>query len=183
MLTNQLRIIGGQWRGRKLDFPSVEGLRPSSDRLRETLFNWLQSYIPQATCLDLFAGSGALGFEAASRGARQVFLCEQNKMAAQQIQANIDKLQTKIMQLYQKDALAFLNGYEEQFDIIFIDPPFSSDLAQQALIAINENRLLKPEGVIFLEQAKAAQVDLAAWQVLKEKTLGQVTAWLLAWQD
>lgn len=179
MLTNQLRIIAGQWRGRKLSFPSVDGLRPSSDRLREMLFNWLQMDLPGASCLDLFAGSGALGFEAASRGAERVVLCELAPVAAKQIQSNIDALLAKNMQLYQGSALQFLTSCGQQFDLIFIDPPFSSSLAEQALSSIVEHNVLKAEGLVFLEQPKAAQVDLAAWKVIKEKNLGQVTARLL----
>ena len=111
---NRIRIIAGRWRGRKLDFPSIEGLRPTTDPIRETLFNWLQRYLPQANCLDLYAGSGALGFEAASRGARHVLMVEKEAQAIKTLQENKALLQADNVQLMHRIALDVLKAKVEE---------------------------------------------------------------------
>jgi len=126
--TGKLRIIGGTWRRRLLPVIDQPGLRPTSDRVRETLFNWLQVDIPAANCLDLFAGSGALGFEAASRGAKQVTMIEQSAPACQVLKKNIQTLQAPQITCYQADALQWLLGNKQIFNIVFVDPPYSRDL-------------------------------------------------------
>lgn len=134
----QVRIIGGRWRGTRLPVPRAEGLRPTSDRARETLFNWLQAAVPGARVLDLFAGSGALGFEALSRGAREAVLVERDAESCASLRATAARLQGgEAAQVVQADALAFLRGYvDEPFDIAFVDPPFSGDLWDAALAAL-----------------------------------------------
>ncbi|TPW17985.1 MAG: methyltransferase, partial [Halothiobacillaceae bacterium] len=120
---NSLRIIGGTWRSRRLEFPTVEQLRPTPDRVRETLFNWLQHRIGGARCLDLFAGSGALGFEALSRGANEVVFVEIDPAAVQALRANAQRLQADNAQIIHEEALRYLAKPADPFDIIFLDPP------------------------------------------------------------
>lgn len=174
--TNQLRIIAGKWRGRKIQFPDAEGLRPTPDRVRETLFSWLMPYLPGATCLDMFAGSGALGFEALSRGAESVVLIEKDRAASLALAANRDNLAADGLRIITGDALSALTQFDHQFDIIFLDPPFRMGLLQQLLSLIDEHDLLRSEGVIYVEQEKELEALLLPenWQVYKEKTAGQV---------
>ena len=130
-----LRIIGGRWRGRKLTVIDSEGLRPTPSRVRETLFNWLQFSLSGANCLDLFAGTGALGLEAASRGVEKITLVEFNTGTAEQLSKNCQQLGADNYQLVNKDAVTFLSGDQDQYDIVFIDPPYKlemwSEIAEQ----------------------------------------------------
>lgn len=146
----KVRIIGGHWRGTRLDVPSVEGLRPSSDRVRETLFNWLHADIAGSTCLDLFAGSGALGFEAASRGAKQVVMIERDVRALASLRALVQRLDATQVDVVAADALNWLGREaDQQFDLVFIDPPFASNLMPKVL-----ERLLpwlSPRAQVYLE--------------------------------
>jgi 16S rRNA (guanine966-N2)-methyltransferase len=181
MLNNQLRIIAGLWRGRKLSFPSVNGLRPTSDRMRETLFNWLGPNIVDSVCLDAFAGSGALGFEALSRQAGRVVFLERSDKVAKQLRENAKLLKTDAAEVHCLNSLNFLKNCSEQFDLIFLDPPFASDLLSQALQIIEEKNLLKESGLLYLEQDKSKAIELnERWQVKKEKTMGQVLCRLLS---
>ena len=123
--TNEIRIIGGQWRSRKLQFPSVEGLRPTPDRVRETLFNWLRDDIEDARCLDLFAGSGALGFEAASRGAANVVMVDADAKVGSALRQACGVLDAPVVHICQDNALRYLAGLPSSFDVIFLDPPFN----------------------------------------------------------
>lgn len=175
--TNQLRIIGGEWRGRKLDFPDVSNLRPTGDRIRETLFNWLQMDIPGARCLDLFAGSGALGFEALSRGAAQVTFLDSHSKSVQQLNANCRLLACGKATVLKKDALEFLRAEPEQlFDIVFLDPPFKLDMLQESIQLLNEKKHLHAGAKIYLEMDVATEIASMPedWQMLKEKKAGQV---------
>lgn len=149
--TNQVRIIGGRWRGRKLPFPDVEGLRPSADRVRETVFNWLQPVIEGARCLDLFAGSGAFGFEAASRGAGRVLMVERDPRVVAGLRSSCGKLATETVELRAEDALVFLQGPPEPFDILFLDPPYRSDLLAPALEQALARGWLAPAALIYVE--------------------------------
>ena len=175
-----VRIIGGRWRGRKLHFPVLPGLRPSSDRLRETLFNWLMHDIPGTSCLDVFAGSGALGFEAISRGASSVVFLDMAAEAVKALRDNADRLSASEAMIYQDDALRFLRHTERRFDIIFLDPPFDSDFLSSALALIGDHDLLSEGGLIYIEYAKNDSPDLSAWQIKKEKVAGRVVYGLLA---
>lgn len=180
---NQVRIIGGDWRGRKLAFPSSAGLRPTPDRVRETVFNWLQAYLRGAHCLDLFAGSGALGFEALSRGAQAVTFIENERSVLKVIQDNVsllgvgDKVTSR-----QADALAFIQEDRETlYDIIFLDPPYDKGLTIECLQRFELYPCLKPGGLVYLEHESSLVIpDLSEkWLVLKSKTAGQVSYALL----
>jgi len=148
---NRVRIIGGQYRRRLLDFPGSAGLRPTPDRVRETLFNWLGQDLPGWSCLDLFAGSGALGFEAASRGAGRVILIERERAAVDALEKNRTVLGATQIDILRADALAWLANSPETFDLIFVDPPFDSDLAATVLPGLV--RHLKSGGQVYVEQA------------------------------
>ncbi|MGL5291448.1 MAG: 16S rRNA (guanine(966)-N(2))-methyltransferase RsmD [Vibrionaceae bacterium] len=174
-----IRIIAGQWRGRKLPVQNVAGLRPTTDRIKETVFNWLQADIYGARCLDLFAGSGSLGFEALSRQAAQVTFLEKDAKAHAQLAININALKTQQAALHLTDSLHFLakkNTTQAPFDLIFIDPPFHLDLIKQVIEKIEENGWLAPDGLIYIE-SELSLCDLNIpddWRLLKQKQAGQV---------
>ena len=170
-----LRIIGGTWRSRRLTFPGREGLRPTPDRVRETLFNWLQPWLPGATCLDLFAGSGALGLESLSRGAGQVVLVEQDLAAVSALRANLALLEARGAEVVQADARVFLQGPARQFDIVFLDPPYASGLLAECCTRLATGGWLRPQGLIYLEAAGDRALPLpAGWTLLRSKRAGQV---------
>jgi 16S rRNA (guanine966-N2)-methyltransferase len=150
-VANRVRIIGGQYRRRLLDFPDADGLRPTPDRVRETLFNWLGQDLPGWTCLDLFSGSGALGFEAASRGAARVVMIERDAKAIRALEANRATLGASQLDILRADALAWLATNRETFDLIFIDPPFDSGLAVAVLPELAPH--LTSGGQAYIEQA------------------------------
>ncbi len=183
MQKNQIRIIGGQLKRRLLNFPDHEGLRPTSDRLRETLFNWLGQDLSDLSVLDLFAGSGALGFEAASRGAAHVLMIEKSAKVARALQENLALLGlTKIIALKNKDAVesaALLTAQipkTPSFDIIFADPPFHQNLVNKILPYLPN--LLKDEGFLYVESEMNVQIN-EDWQVIRELKMGQTFARLL----
>lgn len=178
---NQLRIIGGQWRSRRLPIAEVVGLRPTPDRVRETLFNWLQPIVGGARCLDLFAGSGALGFEALSREAAQVVFVEQDLRAFKQLQANATSLGASQAVLVHADAFAYLQREILGFDLIFLDPPFRHALLEPALTLLNTQQLLKPDAFIYLEHEADYQLDFSHWnlQIYRQTKAGQVMSFLL----
>lgn len=171
----QIRIIAGQFRGRKLPVLMADGLRPTTDRVKETVFNWLMPYIQDAHCLDCFAGSGGLGFEAMSRGASTVTLIELNKLAAQQLKANKTLLKADEIQVIQQNALDFLQNNQQRFSLVFIDPPFRKGLAQQTAQLLNE-KSLTDDALIYVEMEtdNNTQIMPSHWQLLKEKIAGQV---------
>lgn len=174
--TSKLRIIGGEWRSRQLPIPDVEGLRPTTDRVRETVFNWLNFEVPGARCLDLFCGSGALGLEALSRGAKECTFVELNKGVAQQIQQNLHTLNAPHGKVVHSDALTFLQGLGEAFDLIFLDPPFRKGLLDLVIPRLNAG-WVKPGGHIYIERETEKDIDQLPdnWQLVKEKTAGQLT--------
>ena len=170
-----IRIIAGQHRGRKLPVLMADGLRPTTDRVKETVFNWLMPYIQDTICLDCFAGAGSLGFEACSRGAKSVTLIELNKAAAQQLSENKALLKADNIAIHNTDALAFLKQNQQEFSLVFIDPPFRQGLAEQAATllskqGLSENALIYVE----MEAGNNQQVMPSHWQLLKEKVAGQV---------
>ncbi|UTA48014.1 16S rRNA (guanine(966)-N(2))-methyltransferase RsmD [Simiduia sp. 21SJ11W-1] len=169
-----LRIIGGQWRGRKLAFPSVDGLRPTGDRVRETLFNWLQMDIPGSRCLDLFAGAGSLGLEALSRGCAHCTLIEKDTHAHRQLRENLNLLGASDAELVHADALNWLAGYQGPgFDVVFIDPPFSANLWAQAAAGLADH--LNPGALIYLEAPAQSSVTCPPhWALHREKRAGDV---------
>ncbi len=171
-----VRIIGGAWRRRLLEFPALDGLRPTPDRVRETVFNWLAPFLPGAVCLDLFAGSGAFGFEALSRGAVRVVLVENDARAVAALRANAARLGAGAAEILQADALVFLEGPVEPFDVIFLDPPYASGLLAASLREIAARGWIKPEGFIYLEARAGETPELpAGWEAVRSKTAGQVS--------
>lgn len=175
--TQPLRIIGGQWRGRKLTFPAVEGLRPTGDRVRETLFNWLAPLLPDALCLDLFAGSGALGLEALSRGARSATLVEKDPVAATQLRANLRTLGSDRGRVLNEDSLRWLKREPptQPFDVVFVDPPFDLDLWQESIERLARPGWLARDATVYIESAPALEPVLPDnWQLHRDKTTGQV---------
>ena len=170
---NQLRIIGGSWRGRKLGFPDVDGLRPTGDRIRETLFNWLAPDIQGARCLDLFAGSGALGLEALSRGAGESVLIEKHPLAAQSLIRNLALLNAQDARVINTDALTYLANTELQtaFDVIFIDPPFQLNLWQKTIDLLTQSRLPGEGCAIYVESGIKDDFQVPAnWNLHRDKT-------------
>jgi 16S rRNA (guanine966-N2)-methyltransferase len=184
---NRVRIIGGTFRSRMIDFPDAHGLRPTPDRVRETLFNWLGQTLTGKHCLDLFAGSGALGFEAASRGAAACTLVETQRGAKLALEKSRDALKATNVIITNEDALQFLdrraNSALTKFDIVFLDPPFASDLLAASLKKIEA--CLAIDGVIYVECGQAlrswlAEQGFADWAVLKEGKAGQAHFALLS---
>lgn len=173
---NHVRINAGQWRSRVLKFPDAEGLRPTPDRVRQTLFNWLGQDLTGKTCLDLFAGTGALGFEALSRNARAVTMLELAKAPFQALQQNKQLLGASQAQLLQSDALQFLAANRQPFDLIFCDPPYRKAWLEQLLPILPAH--LAPEGWLYVE-AEYALKSAENWQVRKSGKAGQVYYHLL----
>lgn len=174
---NQLRLIAGRWRGRKLPFPNVEGLRPTPDRVRETLFNWLAAYIVDALCLDPFTGSGALGLEALSRGAAHADMIDSSAIALQQLRSNMALLGTDSSQAIHANALEWLKQAPlKHYDIVFLDPPFHTGLAADCIKILAERAILKDQAWIYLEMATDEPMPLLPthWQLHREKQAGQV---------
>lgn len=167
-----VRIIGGSMRGRKLHFSTVDGLRPTLDRIRETVFNWLARDIGQSQCLDLFSGSGALGFEAASRGAERVTMVENSAKVVNDLRSNAQILSCSNIQVIQSTAIQFLQENKARFDIVFLDPPFGKGMLAEIFDNIKEH--LNPDAVIYVEQEKSASAyePDADWNVIKLKRAG-----------
>ena len=174
--SGQLRIIGGRFRGRKLPVPAQPGLRPTSDRVRETLFNWLQPVIAGSRCLDLFAGSGALGFEAVSRGAEVVVMIERSQAVIQTLQTGACTLGAPGVRVQRADALRWLSGPAELFDIVFLDPPFDQDLLGSTCALLSANGWLAARGLIYLEAPASQQLPVlpSDWTLVRDKRAGRV---------
>ena len=173
----RLRIVAGNWRSRLLDVADVPGLRPTSQRIRETLFNWLAMRIPGAHCLDLFAGTGALGLEALSRGAGSVVFVEKSARAAAMLRDNIAILGADGAAVVQADASAWLPGeHGRPFDIVFLDPPFAADMLDDLCRLLEEHDLLAEDALVYLEQDRSkAEPHLPdGWRLLKNNTGGNV---------
>ena len=197
------RIIAGEWRGRIISFDDAEGLRPTTDRIRETVFNWLNPYIPGSYCLDCFAGSGVLGLEALSRGAGEVVFIENNRQSWENLQRNLDLLKqadgdsaAHRARLYHEDAIKFLQslsqGKDEDsradaanfdqaragkagFDLVFLDPPFHRNLLAQSCALLDSSGCLAEDAIIYVEHACDETVELPVnWDCIKQKVAGQV---------
>jgi 16S rRNA (guanine966-N2)-methyltransferase len=177
-----LRIIGGNWRGRKLRFPASAAIRPTPDRVRETLFNWLGSATAGARCLDLFAGSGALGLEALSRGAAQVTFVEADEAAARALRERLTEWQARDARVARADALRYLASAAQAFDIVFLDPPFASPLLARAAALLEERHWLADGARIYVECAARQGLPPLppTWQALKAKRAGEVGYHLFA---
>jgi len=174
--THTLRIIGGQWRGRKLEFPDVDAIRPTPDRVRETVFNWLQHDIVGARCLDLFAGSGALGFEALSRGAAHVAFVDQEPRIARYLRDTLARLRCDAAEVHTADALQWLTKSPRAFDVVFLDPPFSTNSLSEVCNRLEANNWLAPRAHIYMEKSSATDPPEMpdSWELIKSKTAGQV---------
>jgi 16S rRNA (guanine966-N2)-methyltransferase len=175
--TGSCRIIGGNWRGRKIKFDDAAALRPTTDRIRETVFNWLQPYVYQSICLDLFAGSGVLGFEALSRGAAEVVFIESNKTTVSSIKKNIAQLKVSEVAIYNEDALRWLSTTTKNpcFNLVFLDPPFHSDLLVKSSIVLNDSGILADDAIIYVEHEGEAEFSAPDnWSCIKDKRAGQV---------
>ncbi|WP_300724652.1 16S rRNA (guanine(966)-N(2))-methyltransferase RsmD [Pseudomonas sp.] len=173
----QLRIIGGEWRSRKLDFPHVEGLRPTPDRVRETLFNWLAPYIAGARVLDVFAGSGALFLEALSRGAAKGLALDSNRLAISNIRENMGILRCTTGEVQQTNALNFLaTPATDLFDVVFLDPPFNLDLLKPACELLESNGWLTEDAWVYTEsERRPSELGLPAnWRLHRELKAGSV---------
>lgn len=168
--TGQVRIIGGQWRGRKLPVFDAQGLRPTTDRNKETLFNWLMHHTTDARCLDVFAGSGGLGIEALSRYAGYCVFFEKDKAAARQLEGNLSTLNAN-GKVVQGDALTLLGQQSDIFDIVFIDPPFHKGLVEPTISLIQQHDLVQTGSLIYLEQEPDAVLPElpSLWQIIKHK--------------
>lgn len=173
-MNQTVRIIGGKYRGKKIQFPAEEGLRPTPDRVKETLFNWLMHDIRGARCLDAFAGSGALGFEALSRGAAEVVMIEQSATVFSHLKKTSTAFVDDNLQLLNQDALKYLQKKGNTFDVIFLDPPFSGDLLTECLQLINESSCLQQGGLLYIEAANEVSLPEQGWKARKLKRAGQV---------
>jgi 16S rRNA (guanine966-N2)-methyltransferase len=171
-----LRVIGGAWRGRKIHFPPVEAIRPTPDRVRETVFNWLQQDISGAHCLDLYAGSGALGLEALSRGAARVVLVDVEAAVTRHLSQTLEALGCDRGQVVRSDAARFLAGTPEPFDVVFLDPPYADRALFEVCRLLDERGWLRPGGLAYLEDAASAGTPQlpAGWTLLRSKRAGEV---------
>ncbi|MGY8869231.1 MAG: 16S rRNA (guanine(966)-N(2))-methyltransferase RsmD [Pseudomonadales bacterium] len=176
-----LRIIGGEWRSRKVPFPNVENLRPTPDRVRETLFNWLQNITPGARCLDLFAGSGALGLEALSRGASSVTFIDNSPAATYQLKDNLQTLKCQNGEVITSSAINWLEARqtdtEARYDLVFLDPPFRKEMIPVICELLEKRNLLSDNAVIYIEaESELSQLLVPeSWKENRSKTAGQVT--------
>ena len=205
MPRNEVRIIGGLWKGRKLIVPANAAVRPSLGRVRETLFNWLAGEIENSDCLDLFAGSGALGFEALSRGARSAVLVDNNRNTAEVLKKNARRLGAANCTVRRQSALSFLKGTAanqranagtaqsgnpggtaaaggtaHRWDIVFLDPPFASTLVQAALDALRSCNSLRSGARVYVELDRRGRIGAEGFRILKEATAGDTRFGLLA---
>ena len=178
-----IRINGFVNRSRSISFPNADGLRPTGNRIRETLFNWLGQTLNGKSCLDLFAGSGALGFEAISRGARQVVMVDAARKVCRSLKENADNLDIALSQpdarltIAHRSALDFLSSCAERYDIVFLDPPFNQHRIPELLAAITPH--LAPQAIVYVEQASAIAELSTEWHIIKESRAGQVRFALL----
>ena len=168
---NRVRIIAGKWRSRLLKFPPAAQLRPTPDRVRETLFNWLGQRLDALACLDLFAGSGALGFEASSRGAARVVMVERDPAVVRSLRESAASLAAEGVEIVQDDAVRYVERAVERFDVAFVDPPYAGDLAERILQRLPA--CLNPLARVYVESAEPL-VLCAPWRALREDRAGAV---------
>lgn len=173
-MKQNIRIIGGSYRGKKISFPNTQGLRPTPERVRETLFNWLMYDIRDLHCLDAFAGSGALGLEAFSRGAGKIVFVEQDKIAHSNLKIQTEAFNSPKLSVLKQDACSYLQQTKEVFDLIFLDPPFNTNILPECLEIIENNNTLIHGGLIYIESSTYVQLNPLIWQELKLKRAGQV---------
>lgn len=175
-MKSKLRIIAGEWRSRQIVFEDSPGLRPTPARIRETLFNWLQHDVVASRSLDLYAGTGALGFEAVSRGAKSAVMVENNAQVCRLIKENSGKLTTDQIKIIQSDVFRFLAGDSTSFDLVFLDPPFAQNLAQQTCHWLEDKAWLAENAKIYVEVESQLILDNIPtnWKLLKSKRAGEV---------
>jgi 16S rRNA (guanine(966)-N(2))-methyltransferase RsmD len=173
---NTVRINAGHWRSRVLKFPDAEGLRPTPDRVRQTVFNWLGQDLTGQTCLDLFAGTGAMGFEALSRNAKQLVMVENAKAVAQSLSQNQALLKAENCQVLNMDAMQFLASNQQLFDVIFCDPPYQKQWLDKVLPVLDSH--LTKDGVVYVEAEYAVESN-DQWEVFKQGKAGNVFYHLL----
>lgn len=185
--SSKLRIIAGQWRSRVFEFAPVKGLRPTPNRVRETLFNWLSPAIEGAVCLDLFAGSGALSFEALSRGAAESIIVDSSREVCHCIEQELGKFKCRNARIYHQSAALWLDNHagKKTFDIVFLDPPFAQNLIPAISRKLNENNFLKPGTYIYVESELDISLDELPlnWQLLKNKSSGEVQYQLFQYHE
>lgn len=172
----KLRIIGGEWRSRQLPIPELEGLRPTPDRVRETLFNWITAYVPGARCADLFCGSGALGLEALSREAASCVFVDASAVVTRQMVANLKSLNCQTAEVVQQSAVSWLQSATKQpFDLVFLDPPFRKGWLEQ-IIPLLADGWLSNQAWVYIEMEKEADLQYIPdnWHLHREKTAGQL---------
>ena len=179
LIQNKVRVIGGKWRGRVISFPSNIALRPTPNRVRETVFNWLGQDMSGKVCLDLFAGSGAMGIEAASRGSEYVVMVESNRKVYSVLQSNLQKLQADQVELLMMDALKFIISDQRLFDMIFLDPPYQLGLLPKVLNLLPTH--LTQDGLIYLEAGKSFEPN-EDWSVWRGGQAGRVHYQLLKYE-
>jgi 16S rRNA (guanine(966)-N(2))-methyltransferase RsmD len=173
---NTVRINAGVWRSRLLKFPDTDGLRPTPDRVRQTVFNWLGQDLTGKACLDLFAGTGALGFEALSRNAKTVVMIEYSKPASKFLTQNKTLLKAEHCEILNMDAMQFLASNKQQFDLIFCDPPYNKQWLDKLLLVLHQQ--LAGDGLLYVEAEYEVKSD-SAWQVIKQGKAGSVFYHLL----
>ncbi len=178
---SELRIIGGQWRSRIIQFPCVTNLRPTPNRIRETLFNWLAPIIQDSRCLDLFAGSGALGFEALSRGAKEVVFIDESDLIVKHLQNNAQQLNADNAIIKRAKINENLLLQLEPFDVVFLDPPFKLDLLVMCFTWLEQQQLLRSSALIYIESNKTlSELSLPkSWTIIRDKKAGQVYYYLI----
>ncbi|MCD6042948.1 MAG: N6-adenine-specific methylase [Burkholderiales bacterium] len=173
----KVRIIAGEYRGRRIAVPDRPGLRPTPDRVRETLFNWLGQTLEGLSCLDLFAGSGALGFEAASRGAARVVMVEQDRAAFDVLKENLVLLNSNRVELVLDDAFAYLKRSDQKFDVVFLDPPFRQNALPAVFRALNQKSGMR----VYVESGEPFAAG-EPWRERRRARAGQVSYQLLEWR-
>ncbi len=182
-MPSKVRIIAGQWRGRNIEFPNLKSLRPTPDRVRETLFNWLSPCIVGAKCLDLFAGSGALGFEALSRGATYVVLVDNNACICKQLKKQAQILNANNIRIVHQEATEFIADNRDNFDLIFIDPPFNSKLASTLADMLLEHPMLNNKAMLYVEiplsEKPKTPETWMGWNIVRSGKTSQVCYLLL----
>ncbi len=174
----KLRIVGGEWRSRQLAVAAVEGLRPTPDRIRETLYSWLTGWVPGARCLDAFSGTGALGLEALSRGASHTTFLEYSPAAVRTLRENLMALKCSNGEVIHTNANLWLNNKPaEPYNLIFLDPPFNKGMVAPVCQQLHDNGYLAEEGLVYIESEVALGLPVVPehWQLWKEKTAGQVS--------
>lgn len=176
---NEVRIISGKWRRRKLAFPDRPTLRPTPDRARETVFNWLAPWLDGARCLDLFAGSGALGFESLSRGAAAATLIDDDPTVVRALQESARAIGATDCTIQRASALDFLRGNNRSWDIVFLDPPFDSNLLEQSLEVLREGPHLHTESIVYVESSVHDSPQLDSWTIVKTTRTGDVQSRLV----